>query len=65
MPDADLLSTAEVAEMLGILPRSVAQRVQRGTLMPALKLPGQTGAYLFDRDEIEALAADSAEAAAS
>lgn len=32
--------------------------VQSGTLKPVQKLPGETGAYLFSSDDIDALAAE-------
>lgn len=38
--------------MLGITVRQVARRVHAGTLVPAVKLPGLRGAYLFDPDRL-------------
>lgn len=52
-----LMSTAEVASELGITPRHVARRVSEGSLEAEGKLPGTTGAYLFDADYIESIAA--------
>lgn len=47
-----------VAERLGIDRRRVLRMVQRGTLKPVQKLPGETGAYLFDPEDVERLEAD-------
>jgi excisionase family DNA binding protein len=53
---SELVSTPEVAKMLGISRAAVTRRVTAGTLTPAFKMPGDTGAYLFHREDIEALA---------
>lgn len=53
----DALTTRDVAVALGVSPREVARRVQRGVLEPVVKLPGVRGAYLFDPASIEALKA--------
>ena len=47
------MTTAQAAEALGITRRAVVARVERGALVPALRLPGRTGAYLFDAEQIE------------
>lgn len=52
-PD-DLISTAEVADILGIDRSGVIKRIGRD-LKPVKKLDGRTGVYLFDRATIEAL----------
>lgn len=39
--------------MIGITPRTVARLVRAGELEPAQKLPGKTGALLFDPKEVE------------
>ena len=51
------LSTTEVAAELGVDRSVVVRRVKAGQLTPVQKLPGHTGAYLFDRAAIEALVA--------
>ena len=47
-------------EALGILnlsdPSTIAKYVKTGKLTPSRKLPGRTGAFLFLRSDIEALA---------
>lgn len=53
---ADLLGTTEAAERLGVSVRTVHRLVARGNLTPAGKLPGDTGAYLFDAADIAMLA---------
>jgi len=50
------ITTAQAAEVLDVEHRSVFRMVRRGELTPTAKLPGRTGAYLFDRDEVDALA---------
>lgn len=57
-----LLSTREAARVLGITRSAVARLVLRGRLQPAFTLPGKTGAHLFDRATVEALAAERARA---
>ena len=52
---ADLVTAAEAALMKGKSPRTILRLVDRGALVPAMKLPGGTGAYLFDRSHVEAL----------
>lgn len=50
-----LLTTAEVAERLGISPVTVTWRVRAGHLIPEMKLPGINGAYLFAPGTIDQL----------
>lgn len=49
------LTTAQIAERLGITPSGVSRMVHRGKLTPAIKLPGIRGAFLFDEASVEAL----------
>jgi excisionase family DNA binding protein len=53
MTDPDLLSTAEAAELLGCSPRTVHRRILRGDLPVARQLPGETGAFLLRRTDVE------------
>lgn len=46
--------------MLSLSPRWIARLVERGDLTPAHKLPGPTGAYLFELADVEALKAERA-----
>lgn len=54
---SDLLTTAQVADILGKSVPTVNRWAVEGVLTPVQKLPGRTGAYLFDRAEIERVAA--------
>lgn len=47
----DLIGTAEAAKILGVTPRQVLRIVEH-----CHKLPGKTGAALYDRATVEALA---------
>lgn len=59
VPDK-LLATVEVAERLGV-ERSVLTRwVQLGKITVAHRLPGKTGAMLFDPVEVDRVAAELA-----
>ena len=51
---SELLSTREVAALLGAHVATVSRWVAQGRLSPAMKLPGTTGAYLFRRADVEA-----------
>ena len=46
------LTVSEAAALIGIKPRSVARAIRDGRLIPTRKLPGRTGAYLIDLDEV-------------
>lgn len=50
-----LLSTAEVATVLDKDVRTVHRMIDSGVLTPAFKLPGRTGAYVFDPATVAAL----------
>lgn len=57
----DLLTTAETCDALGGIDRSTLTRwVQTGRITPAQKLPGRTGAYLFDPAEVQRVKAAAA-----
>ena len=51
---SNLLTSAQVAAMKGVLPRQVARWVASGRLAYAQKLDGKTGAYLFDPAAVDA-----------
>lgn len=56
------MTTAQVADVLGYTPRHVARLAAAGEL-PATNLPGgRSGVYVYDREQIEALAAARKEA---
>lgn len=50
------ITVAEVATILGVNRKTVLRRMAAGDLTPTQKLPGETGAYLFDPAEVERLA---------
>lgn len=52
-PD-DLLTVEQAAEILSLSPRAVRHRALAGTI-PATKLPGRTGSYVFRRADVEAV----------
>ena len=60
-----LIGTRQAAEILGVPRTTLASRLAAGTIAPAIKLPGRTGAYLFDRAYIERLANERRALAAS
>ncbi|WP_032363994.1 helix-turn-helix domain-containing protein [Rhodococcoides fascians] len=56
MPNPDeLIGSSEAASIIGVSRATLTRWVQSGRIEPAKKLPGLTGAALFDRDEIEAM----------
>jgi excisionase family DNA binding protein len=56
------LTTGEVAQHMGISRRTIQRLIQAGELRPTRKLPGQTGAMLFDAGDVIRLAAKQAQA---
>lgn len=50
----DLIGASTVAEILGISRTQVVRRVQTGALQAFAKLDTSRGAYVFDRNDIEA-----------
>lgn len=49
---SDYLTSPEVGRLLGRSTRTVHRLVISGDLIPAQKLPGPNGAFLFDPDEV-------------
>ena len=47
------MTTADVAEYLGVSVRTVARMADDGRITPKMKFPGETGPYLFTRAEAE------------
>lgn len=52
----ELIGTVDVSRILGISRAGVLKRVRTGALNPASTI-GRRGTYVFDRAEIEAIAA--------
>ena len=55
----ELMTASEVAEAFGRDTRTISRWTREGRLTPTTKLPGQTGAYIYDRAEIEKLVSSS------
>jgi len=53
------LNSEQAAEILGLSRATINRQAAAGSI-PATKLPGRTGAFIFDRDVIESLALDRA-----
>lgn len=60
MSNFELLPTTAVARRLDLPRREVVRLVERGDLKPAAKLPGRTGAMLFNPADVDALAGERA-----
>ena len=52
----DLMSTAEAADRLGISIATLNRWAKNGAVAPIVQAPGRTGARMFRREDIEALA---------
>jgi hypothetical protein len=53
MPNGTLVTSPEVATQLGVSVRTVHRLVTSNQLIPAMKLPGPNGAFLFDPTVVE------------
>lgn len=51
----DLIGTTEAAERLGVERSTFFRWMQLGKIAPVHKLPGKTGALLFDPVDVDAL----------
>lgn len=54
-PSTQHLGSAAVCDLLGVDRSTLVRWVQRERIVPAFKLPGSNGAYVYDRTEIERL----------
>jgi excisionase family DNA binding protein len=52
-PTPDLITSAEVCELLNIDKSTLSRWVHSGRLAPVYKMPGLRGGYLFDRRTIQ------------
>lgn len=57
MSQTAIIGTAEAAEILGWSIAKTKRKAKAGEI-PCTKLAGRTGAYVFDRADVERLAAD-------
>lgn len=53
MEQSDTLTAKQVTEQYGIARSTLMRRVRAGILHPLMKLDGRTGAFVFERVEIE------------
>lgn len=60
----EFVGTAESSRILGVHVVTLTRWVAEHQLIPAHKLPGKNGAYVFRRADIERIAAERAEASA-
>lgn len=60
MPESALITSPQAGLILGKSARTVQRMAEAGSLPVAQKLPGPNGAFLFRREDIEALAEDPA-----
>ena len=56
----DLISTAKAARRLGITVSTLNRRAASGSIPVAVRVPGETGARLYDAAVIDQLATDPA-----
>lgn len=56
----DLVGSQEACRILGKDRATLSRWVALGRLTPAVQLPGKTGAFLFNRVDVEALAKETA-----
>ncbi|SDF98493.1 DNA binding domain-containing protein, excisionase family [Cellulosimicrobium cellulans] len=61
----EYITAAEAADLLGVDRRSVVRFIDNGDLTALDKLPGRTGAYLFNREDVERFAEARSKANAS
>lgn len=54
MPTGELIGTSEAARLCGVERSTFFRWVQLGKISPAQRMPGATGAMLFDRSDVEA-----------
>lgn len=65
MPPPDLVGTVIAADILDVSVVTAKRMAMSGELPVALKMPGDTGAYLFERTEVERVRDERAAAKAA
>ena len=60
----DLITTAQAAQRREVTQQTIRNWVAAGRLTPVLRLPGKTGALLFNVADVDALASPDSETAA-
>jgi len=57
----EMVTTTQIVDEYGVSRRTIKRRIEDGSLTPTMKIPGKSGAYLYDRAEVARLfARDSA-----
>lgn len=56
--DTKPMGAGEASERLGVSRDTLTRMIARGVITKAAKMRGVSGAWIFDRDEIEQLAAE-------
>jgi len=64
-PEPEIIGIPEAATMIGTSRWSVLRLIEAEALVPLRKLPGKTGAVLFNRSDVEAFIARQAEEASA
>jgi len=54
------LTISEVSAKYGVSRRTIARKIKAGELVPVMKLPGKTGSYLLDADQLRTVFAEVA-----
>lgn len=54
--NSDAIGSFEAAQLLGVSHGTLRNRIADGSIVPLIKLPGRTGAYVFERSTVEAFA---------
>lgn len=54
---SQIIGSREAAGILGVTVATVTRRVKAGTLAPLAQLDGRRGAFVFDRNDVDAEAA--------
>jgi excisionase family DNA binding protein len=65
MTEAQLIGSAEACGILGIDRGTLIRWIASGRIHAVQKLPGQTGAYIFDRAEVTRVKTEQDKAVAS
>jgi excisionase family DNA binding protein len=58
MTNTEEITTTEVAEILGVSPRTVTRYVENGKLTPIRRVPGGRGVLLYNRRDVDRLNPD-------
>lgn len=59
----DLIGGSQAAQILGVHRSTLSRWTQSGRITPVVQLPGRNGVVLYRRIDVEALSADTVQAA--